>query len=537
MSAITAYNGLNIKTLVVKPVSNVLSVQVVRGSDSSPSADILQVTNNAQSVVLFDVKAHGHTRVVPDAADAVNGSWSLAVARSADGGTEPIIIATNHAMNLTLFAVNNSGATVITPDSDVTPLIVKRGTDGGPVNVLFSIRNHADNASLLIVNSSGGLSVSPDADVSVLSLVRGTDTTPAGSLIRATDHAGSSALLFQVAADGSVESPNVLGYNWLDNGNLTVWQRGTSVTPGAAGTAVYAADRWYVVSAGAALTSIAQLAGTGHSGRFGMRLTGATSVTTVNIGQRLSADDTDRLLNDGGTLTVNGGSVTFSFLVTNTTAATITPVLLLGTPTTTSETFSAVTNRLTQNLQAAASGTTALLTYTTTAATLNGYTNIGFGLQVELQLPTTFMNANTKTFDLLAAKVEVGTVSTPIIPVNYQQELARCQRYFYSWISGSTGSFPASGVCRSTTSATVMLKFPVTMRAVPTFAVSATASWWSVYSAASTACSAIPSVAASNTTPNEAAIILTVASGLTAGQGALMLGTNAGATMTFSADL
>lgn len=140
--------------------------------------------------------------------------------------------------------------------------------------------------------------------------------------------------------------------------------------------------------------------------------------------------------------------------------------------------------------------------------------------------------------EITGVQLEIGTALTPYEARPIQQDLGLCQRYYYRWTSDQTGAYAGVGVCRSTTSGTFLVKFPVTMRATPTgFAVSSTAANWSVYAAASTAANAVPANSSANNGPNEAVVTMTVASGLTAGQGAMLLSTNATNFLAFSAEI
>lgn len=141
-------------------------------------------------------------------------------------------------------------------------------------------------------------------------------------------------------------------------------------------------------------------------------------------------------------------------------------------------------------------------------------------------------------FEITGVQLEIGTALTPFEMRPLQQDLAVCQRYYYRWITDQTQSFPGTGVCRSTTSITAQIKFPTTMRATPTgFAVSSTAANWSVYAAATTAANAVPANSSANNSPNEGVVTMSVASGLTAGQGCLLLATNAANFLAFSAEI
>ena len=78
-------------------------------------------------------------------------------------------------------------------------------------------------------------------------------------------------------------------------------------------------------------------------------------------------------------------------------------------------------------------------------------------------------------FYITGVQMEVGDTATPFEHRSYGDELARCQRYFYSWTSsGLTDNLyirsPYASGTPPNTSASVAYTFPVTMRANPTMA-------------------------------------------------------------------
>ena len=99
-------------------------------------------------------------------------------------------------------------------------------------------------------------------------------------------------------------------------------------------------------------------------------------------------------------------------------------------------------------------------------------------------------------------------------------ELNRCRRY-YTRLTGGVGSSFGNGHNAATTVAVAGVVFPIEMRAAPTaLEQSGTAGHYGVgYIATSTVCSAVPAFQSANTFG--AVVTLTVASGLTTGQGSL----------------
>ena len=79
------------------------------------------------------------------------------------------------------------------------------------------------------------------------------------------------------------------------------------------------------------------------------------------------------------------------------------------------------------------------------------------------------------TFQITGVQLEVGTAATPFERRQYGQELMLCQRYYAKFISNGTAYVGIGcGVSESTTSASIIVKYPVAMRASPTASQSTT---------------------------------------------------------------
>jgi hypothetical protein len=142
-------------------------------------------------------------------------------------------------------------------------------------------------------------------------------------------------------------------------------------------------------------------------------------------------------------------------------------------------------------------------------------------------------------FDVTGWQVESGGKATPFQTASGgspQAELAMCQRYYYRQTAASGDTF-GIGNNASTTVGENNLFFPVTMRIAPTaLEQSGTAADYSVRSAgAITNCSTVPTFGSTNTIC--ARIVLTVASGLTAGNGCFARAASSNAFLGWSAEL
>jgi len=150
---------------------------------------------------------------------------------------------------------------------------------------------------------------------------------------------------------------------------------------------------------------------------------------------------------------------------------------------------------------------------------------------------TSVVGTNGATFYITGVQLERGTVATPFEYRNYQQELAMCQRYYYKNLPAAGGSHLGVGFCSSTTVMQNLTNFPVPMRTNPTaLEQSGTATDYRVLSSAgNTTCSAVPTFQEAGYYTARTA--LTVASGLTAGQGAIGAAATTAGYLAWSAEL
>lgn len=248
------------------------------------------------------------------------------------------------------------------------------------------------------------------------------------------------------------------------NGNFDHFQRvtaaaQTSTTTYSSNTS-YAADRLYVLPAGASITQQRSTTVPNARSRYSLQVNGAASVTTVDIGQRIEA----AIVN-----TRAAQSLVFSCYVRNESGAAFTPNLRIGTPGAADD-FTTVTNRLDQALQSCADSawTRVYHVFNPTA-----YTNLANGLDVALRVPSGSLVAadivRVAQFDL-----RPGAALATYLPPDPATELLRALRYACVQ-TGDTlvleGAVQSSG---STIDAPVFW-LPVPMRASPSFTHDATA--------------------------------------------------------------
>ena len=242
---------------------------------------------------------------------------------------------------------------------------------------------------------------------------------------------GTTAVTFVESLSTTVNAL-ALAYrrNYLYNGGMGVWQRGTSTTLCTNGARTFLADRWCVIPTGGDITQARSAnVPSGSRARYSLRLDGGASVTTVNVQQRLPASD----------IPIIKRTVTFQCYVSNDTGGAFTPSLLLGTPTIADD-FTTVNNRLTQTLQSCADATSTQVYHT---VDISGYTDIDNGLQVELQIPDGSMLA-VDTVRLTEIQLSPSSSVTAFDGLTFAEELARDMMFYEKSFAYATA--PAQNV-------------------------------------------------------------------------------------------
>jgi hypothetical protein len=138
------------------------------------------------------------------------------------------------------------------------------------------------------------------------------------------------------------------------------------------------------------------------------------------------------------------------------------------------------------------------------------------------------------TYYVDAAMLVIGSTVVPYAPLHPADDVARCQRY-YAEIGGlATNEQVASGMCASTTTADVPIRFPVEMAIAPTVTISAAGDFLLIGNDG--AAKAVTALAFSQQTRRSARCLATVAAGLTAGGGTSLMAANTVARIRFDAN-
>jgi len=191
--------------------------------------------------------------------------------------------------------------------------------------------------------------------------------------------------------------------------------------------------------------------------------------------------------------------------------------------------FSAITGRYTSNDISVPSGTFTTLKF----EGINiGTADVEKGVVVYLKVDTPVCSG--ATMYLGDAQLEIGPACTDLEKRPYSLELVLCQRYF--WKIGGTAIYEPVGVGTNAagTQARIVVKFPVSMRAAPSW-YTTNSGLWQVKSGNDFVCTAVSLAYA---TPDFADMAFEVSSGLTLAYAALARANNSlSAYGQFSAEL
>jgi len=322
------------------------------------------------------------------------------------------------------------------------------------------------------------------------------------------------------------------GKNKILNGDMGIWQRGTSITLSSGANGAFGPDRFvfeaYGSSTAATATRQTFTPGTapvsGYEGQYFARLTNFATATAWQIRQRIE-----------NVQTFAGQTVTFSFWAKASTALT-------------GITYESIQNfgsgGSTAIPVALATGQTLSTSWTrysvtTTVASITGKT-IGTGSYMEFNIYQGSGATNSSTVDIWGWQVEAGSTVTAFQTAtgNPASELAACQRYYQAFPSATQDGYAlfGSGYSASTTKGYFCLKLNSPMRTSPTMTYSA-GNTFAVHTGVATVVAGT-AIATDRTTAETVWFNITVASGLTAGNGVLGIGNNTtSAKMEASAEL
>ena len=374
-----------------------------------------------------------------------------------------------------------------------------------------------------------------------------------GSTVMSVTSSGV-AVTGSFSQNGAVYSTQPSFRNLIINGDMRIDQRNAGTSYTSSNANVYTLDRWLTFETGGVSSrfTIQQNAGsvtppTGFTNYMGITSSVASAVTTgmiQSIAQKIEGFNASDLAWG----TANAKTVTISFWVRSSLTGTFGGVLSNG----------AVNYSYPFNYTISVANTWEQKTITVAGPTAGTWvTNNGAGpvLQFVIGTGSTYQGSagswsangyygvtgtvdvtgtNGATLYITGVQLETGTTATDFENLQYGTQLALCQRYYYKRILGLFGV----GWCVNTTTTSISITFPTSMRTAPTaLETTGTANNYQVvYLASAAACSAVPAFGGETSTESTR-VDASVASGLTAGQGAGLRSGTSGVYLAWSAEL
>lgn len=251
--------------------------------------------------------------------------------------------------------------------------------------------------------------------------------------------------------------------NAVRNGDMSIAQRGNGPF-----TSGYTVDGWFPVFVGGAVSITRTPASAGGSALLVTAVSGQTATSHYA--------DIRQYIEDVNTL--NGKTVTLSFLAK---AASGTPqmAVMLSQMFGTGGSSSVTTAVQVVTLSSTLTRYSATFVLPSTAGKTIGADDSQLRVIFRLSSGTDYTSGGiplqNNTFTLTEVQLEEGAAKTPFERLPQQQQLAWCQRYFWHHQADVDPDTAWVGHCISATAVYAPVKYPVTMRAVPT--VVNTATW------------------------------------------------------------
>jgi len=361
----------------------------------------------------------------------------------------------------------------------------------------------------------------------------------------------AAATVTTLAASGDLSANNFAGRNKIINGAMVIDQRnaGASVT---GNNSVFSVDRWKVGATQTSKFTMQQVtdAPAGFKNSLKITSSSAYSVTSADEFEMFHTIEGNNVadLNWG---TANAASVTLSFQTKSSLAGTFGGVLY-NSATNRSYIFSYTINSANtwESKSVTIAGDTTGTWETGTAVGISVLFCIGAGstlLSTAGSWSSTFyrgptgqvsvVGTNAATWQITGVQLEKSSTATEFDYRSVGTELALCQRYFSKSFAQGTApvnqSYYAAGFSDvtigsniSTTASVGVINYPIIMRAAPTIAFYSAQGGgnddgkWSTYDGVDH----VDGTAVASAYDNKFKVVVTVASGLTSGNGTLVLG-------------
>jgi len=317
----------------------------------------------------------------------------------------------------------------------------------------------------------------------------------------------------QVGALASTQ--NVAGKNFIINGGMDIWQRGTTSTSAGYQTA----DRWWF-NASASTTQQQSTSTVPLGSQYSFQMTVGGSAASVNLRQVVETKNT---------LPLAGQTVTFSGLVQASASVGMTFTLYYST---------VVDDNVSSGSWVGVSGTGG-----TGTAVSGSWTNITGTFSVPSTAKSLLIYvANTSgtvasgvSVYLAQLQLEIGSTATAFSRAGgtIQGELAACQRYYQQPVSTASYQIFGVGTMYSATSLTCLIPLTVQMRIAPSVTFSANSNW-NIQQAGGFA---VTGLSAFTVTPTGINATVNTSISLLSGGGGILISNGSGAAIYITAEL
>ena len=318
---------------------------------------------------------------------------------------------------------------------------------------------------------------------------------------------------------------NIAGKNFIINGGMDIWQRGTSFALSSA--LAYSADRWCSYSS-SAITVSQQTSGlTGF--QYALRMQRTSGSTTTSYSQILyNAESKNSYPLAGQTVTLSfwaKAGANFSGASNN-----INVGVESGTGTDQNQYYGYFTGA-TLPVNTTATLTTSWQRFTYTCAMPSNSTQFAVLFNY---VPTGTAGANDY-FDITGVQLEIAPQATPFSRAggSIGGELALCQRYYQQPVSTASYQIFGVGTMYSATSLTCLIPLIVQMRIAPSVTFSANSNW-NIQQAGGFA---VTSLSAFTVTPTAINASVNTSISLLSGGGGILISNGSGAAIYITAEL
>jgi hypothetical protein len=358
---------------------------------------------------------------------------------------------------------------------------------------------------------------------------------------------------------GAADAGTISGDNLVINGDMAVWQRGTTIDTIANGG--YLCDRWRIAHAGLdgnvdvdRSTDVPSGQGFRYSQKISMDAseTSLDAADQLNLQQRFEGQDLQHIMKG----TSSAKSLTLSFWVKSSVASTYSVNLrdndntriiggtyVVNTADTWEKktiTFAGDTSGTLDNDNARSLD----LTFYMDAGSdrTDGTFATSWAAQSDderVYATTGWLESTSPEFYITGVKLEVGSTATPFQHESYAENLEKCQRYYYRIQAGSNYQRYMHTQSVSTTNAQGTLTLPTEMRTEPTIDTTGTAGNYAIYrNNAVSVCTSLPTVSSAGSNNQSLNLSAVTSAVLTAGEsGDLVANNNTSVFMGFNAEL